>query len=58
MVLRKKMEAQKPMKRTVYAMILYYNFLSCMVEKMMSPRPSTVKLLIKVNKFLKLLSLS
>ena len=58
MTLMKKIEAQKPMNRTVYAMILYSNFLSCIVEKMMSPSPSTVKLLMKVNKFLKLFNLS
>lgn len=58
MTLMKKIEAQNPMNKTVYAMILYSNFLSCIVENMINPRPNTVKLLMKVKRFLRLFNLS
>lgn len=54
----KKIELISPIPIDIYAISLYYKKGSDMTENMTKPIPKTVKLLIKVKLFLKLLSLS
>lgn len=54
----KKRDVPKPKTAAKLAINLYSNNLSLIVEKMMRPNPRTIKLLMNVKEFLKLLSLS
>ncbi len=54
----KKILAARPIAATTYEMILYYQILSDMSLKMITPMPRTTKLEMKVKVFLRLLSLS
>ena len=58
MYFMKNVEAHKPIPKERYVIILYYSYLSDIAENITNPIPKTVKLLIKVKRLRRLLSLS